>query len=162
MKTLIVFAGKYGATAQAAELLKNAFKCEAEVWDAANGDIDPSAYDAVVLGSSVYAGSIRKPMQQFLNNHASVLKQKPLGLFIVSGSPADAALQYVTKGFGEELAQKAIETGAFGGMFQFDKMNFIERFIIKQMQKGKEDSSASKLNEQAITTFAQHFEEKIQ
>ena len=159
MKTLIVYAGKYGATAQAAELLKKALKNDAEVWDAGKGDIDPSGYENVVLGGSIYAGSLRKPMKQFVEKHKTVLEQKPLGLFIVCGSPSEAAKKYFEIGYGAELTAKAIAKGVFGGMFQFEKMNFFERFIIKQMQKGKEDSSQNKIDEAAIESFARELEE---
>jgi menaquinone-dependent protoporphyrinogen oxidase len=42
---------------------------------------DPAAFDAVVLGSAVYAGRWLEPAREFASRHADVLRTRPLWLF---------------------------------------------------------------------------------
>ena len=55
----------------------------------------------------------------------------------------------------EELLNHAKATGLFGGEFIFEKMNFLERLIIKKISGLKE--SVSKINYETIQQFANRF-----
>ena len=57
----------------------------------------------------------------------------------------------MNKAFPEFLQRLSIPKAILGGEFQFDKMNFIERFLTKKI--AKVNSSVSKLRYDAINEF---------
>jgi menaquinone-dependent protoporphyrinogen oxidase len=80
---------------------------------------DPSAYDAVVLGSAVYFGSWEPVALRYVETHAAGLRGRPLWLFS-SGplDPAKAAAPIDAPRGIDELARTlgAREHRIFGGM----------------------------------------------
>ncbi|EHP50045.1 hypothetical protein HMPREF9449_00634 [Odoribacter laneus YIT 12061] len=61
-------------------------------------------------------------------------------------------LEEMNNAFPEYLQKLAIPTAILGGEFHFDKMNFIERFLVKKI--AKVNSSVSRLRYDAIREFA--------
>ena len=53
--------------------------------------------------------------------------------------------------FPEELIKHVSATGIFGGEFNFEKMNFIERAMLRKI--AKVDKSVSKISEENIAKF---------
>jgi menaquinone-dependent protoporphyrinogen oxidase len=83
MRVLVTAATKYGATAEIAQMI-------AEVL--ADRGLEPTVvppeqvegvdgYDAVVLGSAVYAGHWRKPARELVNRCGTALAERPVWLF---------------------------------------------------------------------------------
>lgn len=137
MKNLIVYASKHGAAAECARRLSLVLEGETEVVDL-NGKTgaDPSPYDRIVVGSSVYAGRIRKNAGSFCRKYESVLLQKPLGIFFSSMSQDGKDIKaYLGAGFSPELIKHLSAYGSFGGAFYFSRMNFAERALVKTMVK---------------------------
>jgi menaquinone-dependent protoporphyrinogen oxidase len=82
-KVLVVYASKHGSTKEIGEYLCQELQktgITAVSFAVANAP-SPTAYDIVVLGSAVYAGSWRKEAIKFADNHTSILKQKTVWLF---------------------------------------------------------------------------------
>ena len=83
MTVLVAYASKHGSTAGIADaiadtLVDHEVKAEAKSVDAVD-DLGP--YEAVVLGSAVYAGSWMKEAAAFAERHADVLAHMPVWLF---------------------------------------------------------------------------------
>jgi menaquinone-dependent protoporphyrinogen oxidase len=83
MRVLVVAASKYGATAEIASTIGevlNTHGCEATV---ASPDqvVGVEAYDAVVLGSAVYAGHWLKPAKELVGRLGGTLGSRPIWLF---------------------------------------------------------------------------------
>jgi len=98
MKTLIVYATKYGATKQIAEQLAE-YLGGADLVDVGKGETASlTEYDCVVLGSPLTAGSIRKEVKAFAQQHAGELGGKRLGLF-VSGCRATRKIRISSRTF---------------------------------------------------------------
>jgi menaquinone-dependent protoporphyrinogen oxidase len=140
-KVLVAYATKYGATAEIAEKI-------GQVLDQAglSTDVKPvklvrdlSPYQAVVLGSAVYIAQWRKEAVKFLQANEKHLAEMPVWLF--SSGPAG-------KGDPVELLQgwrlpKAVQPivdrieprgiTVFHGYVNVDKMNFLERTMIKNV-----------------------------
>jgi len=64
----------------------------------------------------------------------------------------DKAIEQFNNAFPEKLRNRATAKGFFGGEFNFEKMNFIEKAIIKKI--AHIEDSMSKINYQNIKTFA--------
>jgi menaquinone-dependent protoporphyrinogen oxidase len=85
-RVLVAAATKHGATHEIAEALARDLRsasgnaldvdCVAVRWDPS-----PARYDAVVLGSAVYAGSWRDEARSWATTHAAELRERPVWLF---------------------------------------------------------------------------------
>jgi menaquinone-dependent protoporphyrinogen IX oxidase len=84
MKGVIIYSGKYGATRQYAEWLREELKFA--IVDPDNCENELESSNLVILGSSVYIGKLQ--LKSWLNTYCDLLKGKKLILFIVCGTPA--------------------------------------------------------------------------
>lgn len=80
---------------------------------------------------------------------------KTLGLFLCCLFEGDVALKQFEDAFPENLRNKAIAHGLFGGELDFSKMNIIEKAIVKKV--ANVDDSVSKINYSNIKGFAEKF-----
>jgi menaquinone-dependent protoporphyrinogen oxidase len=83
MRVLVVAASKYGATAEIASTIGevlNTHGCEATV-TSPDQVVGAEAYDAVVLGSAVYAGHWLKPAKELVGRLGGTLRSRPVWLF---------------------------------------------------------------------------------
>jgi menaquinone-dependent protoporphyrinogen oxidase len=140
VKTLILYATKYGSTEKAAQLLATLLPGEATMADLSKSPApDLSGFDAVVIGSAVYVGKIMQPAQMYLEENADTLRGKTLGLFTCCAN-VELADEQLKTNFPESLRHAARATGHFGYAIQMSKMNFIERTAIKVIMKTRESS----------------------
>lgn len=153
MSTLIAYASKYGFTKDCAGLLASKLKEKADLCDLAASCPDLSRYDTVVVGGSVYAGKLRKAAARFCAQNAGQLKDKKLGLFVCGMAEGEMALKEIESVFPAPLLAAAAAKSSFGGAFDFEKMNFFERFIMKRILGSGQ--SQKRLLEDNIERFAQ-------
>ena len=134
MKTLILYATKYGAAAEIARRIANKMD-GAVVQDLKQSETpDISGFDCVVVGSSVYAGMFRKEAKAFLSQNAEVLRQKRVGLF-VSGMSTGEEQAVFAGNVPHDVLQSAKTAVFLGGIFDPKKVNFAERLIMKAAAK---------------------------
>lgn len=154
MKTLIAFATHHGTTARAAELLKNELGADAiDLVNIKKQKItDLSAYNTVIVGGSIHAGNIQGAVKKFCETHKDALLTKKTGYFICCMDRSEKEQEQLRNSYPAALLEKAIATGCFGGEFRLDKMNFIEKAIIKKIAKISE--SVSDIKTDAIKAFA--------
>lgn len=142
-RVLVVVASRHGATAEIATALARSI-CECDsgvaaglsaVTVAADHRPDPVAFDAVVLGSAVYAGRWLDPAREFASRHADALRTRPVWLFS-SGPigqppfPPDeaydvAALRDLTRAKGHRT---------FPGRMDKQRLSFGERAMVTAMR----------------------------
>jgi menaquinone-dependent protoporphyrinogen oxidase len=153
MRTLILYATRHGCAKKCAAKLGVALQGEvktANLKDA--GAIGLADYEAVVIGGSIHAGKVQKSVKVFCAKNLEVLKSKRLGLFLCCMEEGPKAEEQFAGAFPKELVDAAVARGLFGGEFDFDRMNWLEKAIIKKISKI--DASVSKIKEQAILDFA--------
>ena len=152
MNILIVFATKYGCTEKCVNKLKDKLTGEIDTVNLKNSSqINVSNYETVIIGGSIHAGKIQKKVKKFCQNYLSILIDKRIGLFICCMEEGEKAINQFNEAFPDELIQHASATGIFGGEFNFEKMNFVERYIVKKI--AKIDKSISKISEENINKF---------
>ena len=152
MKTLVVYATKYGATTKAVEILKTHLKSEVVIVNLKEETHPPlSEFDAVIFGSAVYMGTLRKEARTFMRLHEDELLSKKLGLFLCCGQK-ESAEELAQKNFPQKIWQNAAAFGFFGYAYQLEKMNFFERLILKKAA-GLQDSVWN-IEESNIKEFA--------
>jgi menaquinone-dependent protoporphyrinogen oxidase len=138
-RVLVAYATKYGATAEIAEKIGEALRSaglQADVLPAEQtADVTP--YDAVVLGSAVYAGSWRKEAVTFLETNEKKLAERPTWFFS-SGPTGEGDPVQTMKGWRFPQAQKPIadriqprDVTFFHGDIDMKKLNFAEKLLVK-------------------------------
>lgn len=137
MKTLILFATKNGATREIAQRIAKQME-GAVVHDLRNSEIPAlGGFDCVIIGSSVYAGMIRKEAKSFVGQNAAVLCGKRLGLFI-SGLDGSKEKEYLSANYPAEVLRAAKSACFLGGVFDPEKAGFMGRLVMKAVAKQTE------------------------
>jgi len=153
MNTLIVYASTHGCTEKCAHKLASQLPNSPTVVNLKkSARIDLNDFETVVIGGSIHAGRMQAAVRKFCQKNLSQLKQKRIGLFVCCMEENEKAQQQFDEAFPSELLEQAIAKGFFGGEFDFDKMNFIVKAIIKKM--ANVDHSVSKIAEDEIGKFA--------
>lgn len=98
-------------------------------------------YDSVIIGTPVYMGNIHKMIKTFIQQHEQTLLQKSLTIVVcaMNDSEYEAMIQ---RNFTESIRNHARIVHAGGG-YNFKRLNFLERFIVKKI--AKVDSSISSI-----------------
>lgn len=153
MRTAIIYYSKHGTTERVAHLIGE--KLDNEIYyislkECQNPDIE--IYDQIILGTAIYAGAPSQKVTQFCCKNQSLLVQKVIGLFICCMNK-EQETEELKKAFPEFLQRLSIPKAVLGGGFQFDKMNFIERFLTKKI--AKVNASVSRLRYDAITELVE-------
>ena len=154
MKTIILYATKYGATAEIAKRIAENLS-GAAMHDLKQTPIpDLSGFDCVIIGSSLYAGTIRKEAKVFLSENAGALHEKKIGLFL-SGmeTSGDHEKTYFETNFSPELLQAAKAKTLTGGIYDPKKANFFERAIFKLA--AKQSAYSDKIDDNKIARFTE-------
>lgn len=154
MGTIIVYATKHGTVEKAIGLLKEKMSVEIETYHVGKDQV-PSleSYDTVIIGGSIYVGKVQNELVQFINENLDELLTKKVGLFLCAGHPdAEQLNKEMHDSFPEVLYNHAYAKEVFGYGFDFEKMNFLERLIIKKIQGVKESQYA--LSDEKISNFA--------
>jgi len=165
-KVLVAYGSKYGATAEIAEKIGEGLRQAGT-----QGDVlpvkevkDVTPYHGIVLGSAVYIGQWRKEAVKFCNKNEKQLVGKPVWLF--SSGPAG-------KGDPVELLNgwrypkkiqtfidiiKPVDIAVFHGVVNVDKMNALERQMIKMVKSGVGDYR----DWDAITAWAKGIADEVE
>jgi len=156
MKTAIILSSTHGTTEKAAQLLRKLLKGDVDVIDlkkCPNQSLDD--YNAVILGSSIYAGSVKSRLKQFIKQNQEQLLSKKVGLFLCCMYEGDKATKQFETAYPEELRRQSIANGLFGGEFIMSHLNFLERKLIKMIDGVTTD--VFKMNTQEIEVLADKF-----
>jgi len=134
MKTLILYATKHGAARDIAERIAKKIS-GATLHDLKKGGAPAlSEFDCVIVGSSIYVGTIRKEAKSFLSQNADDLKSKKLGLFLCGMEPKQEQ-ECFKSNFSQDILQAAKATVFPGGIYDPKKVGVAERFIMKVVAK---------------------------
>lgn len=156
MRTAIIYATKHGTTRKVAHKIKEM------IWPgdvvlfnlAESRNIDLRLFDKVIIGSSVYAGSVNGRVKLFIKQNMVELLQKEVGLF-TCGMFFEKAEEQIEKSFPAVLRQHALSIRHLGGEYRFDDLNFVERFLVKKI--GGATQSESHIDEKAMEEFVEEF-----
>jgi menaquinone-dependent protoporphyrinogen oxidase len=153
VKTLLVYGTRYGATSStAAEIAKtlNEEGLDVKLVNAKEEKIkDISEYDLIIVGSGVQMGKWTGEVEDFVKRFQTQFAQKKLAVFVSSMKTIDEregkldkvaeARKWDLDGKIEKYGLQPIAVGFFGGVLDFNKMNFLFRrtmgFIKPQLEK---------------------------
>lgn len=153
LKTLILYSSKYGTTEKCAELLASQLKGSVSAINLKKDSIkDIKEYDYVLIGGSIYAGTIDKAVKSFIEANEELLKGKNTGLFLCCSEKEKALNEFMKNNFPAWLMEKAFVKEHLGHEIKLEEMNFFERGLLKHIMKVKE--SYSKIDNEAIARLA--------
>lgn len=152
MKNLILFTTRHGFTEKCVKLLQPQLTGNTTIVNL-NNQAAPNldAFDTVILGGSLYAGSTQKALRRFAVEHLDTLLKKRVLLFLCCGTEAFQA------NFPEKLVQHAVMKSVLGAELTMAKLGFFERLIVKIVSKGKGDFS--NIHTDVIAAFAKKINE---
>ena len=158
MNTLIIYTTSHGSTGKAVKELSQKLSGEINVIDIKHQQPPNLAeYDRIIIGGSIHAGKIQKRIRDFCTSNLHELRSKEIGLFICCMYEPQIAREEIQNAFSEELHQMAKTEAIFGGEFNFERMNSIEKLLVRKIVKVKE--SVSKIDYHSIEQFANRMEE---
>jgi menaquinone-dependent protoporphyrinogen oxidase len=142
IQVLVAYATKHGATAEIAEMIGQVLRQAGLATDVLPADRvgDVTPYKAVVLGSAVYIGRWQKQAAKFLKANEKALAERPVWLFS-SGPSGEGDPVELTNGWRFPKALQPLadrirsrDIVLFHGHVNVDKLNFIERSMIKNVK----------------------------
>jgi menaquinone-dependent protoporphyrinogen oxidase len=143
MRVLVAAASKYGSTVGIAEAIGRRAEdagFEVEVMPIEEvGDV--AEFDALVLGSGVYAGRWLKPARQLVDDHLDEIASRPTWLFSSGpiGDPAKPDADSAVK-LDEIVAKtKAREHRVFAGKLDKGVLRFGDRAIVSAVRSAEGD-----------------------
>jgi menaquinone-dependent protoporphyrinogen IX oxidase len=148
-RVLVTWASKHGATSEiAAAVARGLQECGA---GRASGLVaiavpveqqpDPTAFDAVVLGSAVYVGRWREDARQYAAEHTAALRGRPVWLFSsgpIGEPPFPADEPYDAEPMRQLVAAR--EHRVFPGRLDKHLLTFGERAMVTAMRAPVGDS----------------------
>jgi len=156
MRTLILYASKYGFTADCANALNDKLSGEITVLDVESlkQPVTLSEYDRVILGASIYIGKASKKLREFCTKNLTTLLTKEIGIFLCCALVENVD-EFLKNNFPPELLKHAKAIEVFGSEARLDKMSFIDKKIINAVTKG--DYSNFKIFDDNIEQFVNGF-----
>jgi len=156
MKTAVVYASKYGCTADCAAYLKANLAGETTLIDVnkASMPIGLEGYDTVLIGGSVYVGKVSKKLRLFCEQNLNTLSGKRLGFFLCCALTEEAETVFAAN-FPADLLQKTKARGVFGSEARLEKMGFFDKKLLGAVTKG--DYSNFKISYGNLDRFIKGF-----
>ena len=141
-KTAIVYASSRGTTEKVARHIQQGLGFEnTQLFNLKTTKaIDLSQFDTLVIGGSIHAGQMQGKVKRFCKNNMVELLQKRIGLFMVGMNEPEFEKE-LNNAFPELLRKHAKTSKCVGGEFLFEKMNCIEKLIVKKVSGITEDVS---------------------
>ena len=133
MKTAIIFATSHGTTEKVAKQIQSELGDRAQLFNLKETKtVDLSQFEQVVIGGSIHAGQMQGRVKKFCKQNLVDLLQKRVALYMVGMNEPEFETEF-NNAFPELLRNHAIIRKTVGGEFIFEKMNFIERLIVKKV-----------------------------
>jgi menaquinone-dependent protoporphyrinogen oxidase len=140
-QVLVAYATKHGATAEIAEKIGQVLRQAGLQADVLSVDHvkDLTPYNAIVLGSAVYIGQWRKEAAKFLQANETTLSERQVWLFSSGptgkGDPVELLKGWRLPKSLQPVADRirARDIAVFHGDVNMEKLNFIEKWMIKKV-----------------------------
>jgi menaquinone-dependent protoporphyrinogen oxidase len=139
-RILLLYATTEGQTARIAERVAHALRqlghsVEVLPADTARSDLDPAAYDAVIVGASIHYGHHPAYLRTLIRRHRSALAARPCAFFSVSLSaggprPKPAAAQRYLDKFLRQTGWQPHLAISFAGAVKYSLYGPIKRRVM--------------------------------
>ena len=160
MNILIVYASKHGFTERAAFRIRDELGDHATIRNVKKiGNLDLETFDLILIGGSFHIGKIQSGIRRFIQKNLDLLLKKRVGIFLSCMAEGEEAETQLKNAFPEELLNSAVAVEMIGGEFNFEKMNFLSRSMIRKA--AGTEKSVSNIKEQNIGKFISKIKQVI-
>ncbi len=134
MRTAIVYASSHGTTEKVANLIREKLDSSTvEIFNLKKKPIiDLSNYENIIIGGSIHAGSIQSEVKKFIKDHTVSLMEMRVALYLCCMNEPQEKEEFNTN-YPELLRNHSVYNAIVGGEYIFEKMNFIERFLVRKI-----------------------------
>jgi len=149
MKGVVIYKGRYGATAQYASWIDNILQVPVYENDELN-NARLNEFDYVIAGTSVYVGKLL--LANWINSHEKILSSKKLFLFVVCATPSaevEELNNLIEKNISPGL-QKTMKVFFLRGRMIKSKLSVIDRVVLHMGAWLQKDQSEK---EKMLTDF---------
>ena len=149
MKGVVIYKGRYGATAQYASWIGNILQVPVYENDELN-NARLNEFDYVIAGTSVYVGKLL--LANWINSHEKILSSKKLFLFVVCATPSAEVAELnnlIEKNISPGL-QKTMKVFFLRGRMIKSKLSVIDRVVLHMGAWLQKDQSEK---EKMLTDF---------
>ena len=133
MRVLVTAASRHGTTTEIAQIIAGVMRTSGLTVEVMAPDevARLDAYDAVILGSAVYAGHWLEPAKNFVVRHQQELADRPVFLFSSGplGDPPNPA-QEPEDALSAEASTGAMDQRVFAGRLTQSHLSWPERLIV--------------------------------
>jgi menaquinone-dependent protoporphyrinogen oxidase len=151
-----MYMSRHGSAEKSARLLKKKVKGQVELINLKTDKVpDLDKFDTVIMGGSIHGGQIQDKIKRFCKRNMGILLTKRLGLYLCCMKKGEEAQRQFIDAYPDPLRNHAEVKGIFGGEFMFDKMNFLERMIVRKAAQVTKNIST--INQEVIDHFAENF-----
>jgi menaquinone-dependent protoporphyrinogen oxidase len=139
MTVLIAYGTKYGTTADRASSLGAAIRARMPSVTVTLTELrrgpgpDPDAFDAVLVGGSVYGGTVLPRVISFCERNEQALLTRPVGLFSCCLARGRHALEQMQDSFPDWLWKAAFCRGLPGGALYPSKLRLVDRILVRSV-----------------------------
>ncbi|SDK78585.1 flavodoxin domain-containing protein [Natronorubrum texcoconense] len=113
--------------------------------------LDVAAYDGVIVGASIHAGSHQGYVAEFVRDHRETLNRKPSAFFSVSLTAANAdpverePARELLEAFLEETGWEPDGTLTVAGALKYSEYGLVKRFVMRRIAgKASGDTDTSR------------------
>jgi menaquinone-dependent protoporphyrinogen oxidase len=153
MRVLVIYTTRHGTSQKIARAIQHSSSHQVRLHNLKkNNQPDLDRHDFIVLGSSIHAGRIPRRLRRFIRKKSDQLLAKPLAIYLCCMDLGNSEKQ-MEANFPKPLREHAIELRCLGGEFLFEKMNKIEKTLVKKIAGA--DGSKSNLRHDALQSFIQ-------
>ena len=134
LKTALIYCSDHGTTEKVAGMIANELTDQnVEIINVKRKKkIDLSEFDLIIIGSSVHSGKNQAGIRTFIRENLLVLLQKRIALYLCCMNESVEKDEF-NKAYPQLLRQHSEYNAIAGGEYLIDKMNFLERFIIRRI-----------------------------
>lgn len=157
MSILILYLSKHGTVKDVVTMMKNISGEKVDIRKL-DGHINGSViekYDTLIVGGSIHMGKAQRKLIRFCRHYSHFFKEKKSGIFLCTLTDPKNAEHYVKETFPPEVIEESNAVGLFGGSVKFEKMNIIEKAIMKKITGTS--MSFSKIDTDRIAAFIESF-----
>ena len=127
MKALIVYRSRYGAAAECAKKISACLDVDCDVVDLKVRKPDPTSYDLVIIGGSIYAGRIQRSVQRYCEKNRDALEARRVGYYISCLYKNDKAREELEGNFPDWLKAHASAGDWLGGQARLAQLGKIDK-----------------------------------
>ncbi len=153
MKLLILYATTEGQTRKVARFIENVPKqigWEVDLKDALDSAVEPSGYDAVLIGASLHGGKYQAAIADYTKRHAKALSNTLSGFLSVSltaaGDDEDSwkELHEITDHFLKHVGWAPQQSLQVAGALKYLEYDWLKKMLMRQIAKNSGGSTDTK------------------